>query len=251
MYQRRNQKPPTLCSACDNEITHPRLLWFVQSGAKKNRKSSAAASATNAQNKIISKKKLSNTSEPSSQMQPSSNQDTPKLDVKAQKRFYFHDMHDLVEQHPRIDVWETLKDCHGLEQSSTLSINGTRVALTWDEPMQGHGHGKPVPRPWFECPRCHARCRHLYLRQMACRACCKLDYTCRHRGRGMPLFARVIALRRKIGAEPRPFGSLPLRKGPRRRKILVLIRRFETNLISLLRTRNDRLEHYVKRHGLM
>ena len=154
-------------------------------------------------------------------------------------------MRALVEQNPRIDVWETLKGCPSLDQKSTLSINSTDVALTWDEPMSG------VPRPWFECPKCRARCRHIYLQQMACRICCKLDYTCRHRSRRLPLFTRVIALRRKIGAEPRPFASLPKRKGPRRRKIVALIRRFETNLIGHLRTSNDRLERYVKRHGLL
>lgn len=40
-----------------------------------------------------------------------------------------------------------------------IEINGTRVSLLWDNPMPG------VSRPWFACPLCGQRCRHLYLRE--------------------------------------------------------------------------------------
>jgi hypothetical protein len=36
--------------------------------------------------------------------------------------------------------------------------DGTRITIVWDEPMPGVG------RPWFECPVCGQRCRHVYLR---------------------------------------------------------------------------------------
>ena len=92
--------------------------------------------------------------------------------------------HDLiVEANPRLDVWMLLQ-CGGLAENATtrlqwgekeclaarrtpdIWIDGTRVPVTWDEPMPGVG------RPWFECPACGRRCRHVYLREtIACRRC--------------------------------------------------------------------------------
>ena len=73
--------------------------------------------------------------------------------------------HDLiVEANPRLDVWMLLQ-CGGLAENATtrlqwgektyllarrtpdIWIDGTRVPVTWDEPMPGVG------RPWFECRR--------------------------------------------------------------------------------------------------
>jgi hypothetical protein len=75
-----------------------------------------------------------------------------------------------------------------------ILVGGTHVLLRWDEPMPGVG------RPGFECPVCRRRCRHLYLRQLACRRCCGLDYSSRHTHRSVPGLHRVLYLHRKIGA---------------------------------------------------
>jgi hypothetical protein len=52
-------------------------------------------------------------------------------------------LHRLIEHNPRIEVWTMLKGYDRIGAGSAVLINGTRVALTWDEPMPG------VPRPWF------------------------------------------------------------------------------------------------------
>jgi len=53
-----------------------------------------------------------------------------------------------------------------------LKLDGITIDILWDEPMEGCG------RPWFACPVCGRRCRHLYLRELiAChlpRKKCKL-----------------------------------------------------------------------------
>ncbi len=89
-------------------------------------------------------------------------------------------------------------------------INETRVVIVWDEPIPGVG------RPWFECPVCRQRCRHLYLRDtIACRRCHRLDYASRHLRRQMPTLGRAERLRRKLGdCSLQAFAPLPTR--PRR-----------------------------------
>src|SRR5262249_21112520 len=58
------------------------------------------------------------------------------------------------------------KECLAARRTPDIWIDGTRVPVTWDEPMPGVG------RPWFECPACGRRCRHVYLREtIACRRC--------------------------------------------------------------------------------
>jgi hypothetical protein len=47
-----------------------------------------------------------------------------------------------------------------------ILVNGNRVRVAWDEQA----------RPWFMCPTCGRRCKHLYLDELACRICCHLDY---------------------------------------------------------------------------
>jgi hypothetical protein len=83
-------------------------------------------------------------------------------------------------------------------------IDGTLVRLTWDEAFGSE-------RPWFECPICSQRCRHVYLRdRIACRRCLKLDYASRHLRRQTPGVGRVERLRRKLGGcELKPFAPLP------------------------------------------
>lgn len=96
----------------------------------------------------------------------------------------------MVEANARLDVWMLLQ-CGALTEGAltelkwgqkgsqlarrgpNLLVDGTPVPIVWDEPMEGVG------RPWFECG-CKRRCRHLYLRQLACRRCCQLDYSSRH-----------------------------------------------------------------------
>jgi hypothetical protein len=73
-------------------------------------------------------------------------------------------------------------------------------------------------RGWlFECPRCLKSALHLYIIEDAiegaiCRHCGKLDYACRRVSRDMPEAARIVKLREKIEADPRPFSPLPPRK---------------------------------------
>ena len=82
-------------------------------------------------------------------------------------------------------------------------VDGVPMLIVWDEPMEGVG------RPWFECPRCGRRCRHVYLiDSIACRRCHRLDYASRHLHRQTPAVHRVARLRRKLGADPRPFAPL-------------------------------------------
>ena len=64
---------------------------------------------------------------------------------------------------------------------------------------------------WFLCPSCRRRCRFVYLPDLACRRCCGLDWSSRHRSRTVPGLHRIRWLRQKIGADPRPFSSLPKR----------------------------------------
>jgi len=92
-------------------------------------------------------------------------------------------------------------------EGSGVTIDGFHVALVWDSPMPG------VERPWFVCPGCGRRCRHLYLRaSIACRRCHGLDYAVRHLRRQTPGVGRVERLRRKLGGcEARPFAPLPVR----------------------------------------
>jgi hypothetical protein len=88
-----------------------------------------------------------------------------------------------------------------------VTIEGTCVALAWDVPMEG------VERPWFVCPGCGRRCRHMYLRDtIGCRQCHRLDYASRHLRRQTPGVGRVERLRRKLGdGEVKPFAPLPTR----------------------------------------
>src|SRR5262249_50632828 len=88
----------------------------------------------------------------------------------------------------------------GGEKGSQLAsrapgINGTRIAIVWDEPMPGVG------RPWFECPACGQRCRHVYLRDtIACRRCHRLQHAVRHLRRQTPGVGRVERFGSEIGS---------------------------------------------------
>ena len=89
-----------------------------------------------------------------------------------------------------------------------ILVNGNRVPITWD--VQG--------RPWFVCPGCGRHRQHLYLDELLCRRCAGLDYISRHLHRSTPGVHQVVRLRRKIGADPRPFAPLPERPEHHARK---------------------------------
>src|SRR5262249_61087961 len=79
-----------------------------------------------------------------------------------------------------------------------ILVNGNSILVTWDEQA----------RPWFECPACGRRCKHLYLDALACRVCCRLDYASRHLHRQGPAVHRVLRWRRMIGSDPHPVAAL-------------------------------------------
>ena len=120
------------------------------------------------------------------------------------------------------------------KHGANLLLDGNPILLVWDEPMEGVG------RPWFECPVCHRRCRHLYLRQLACRRCCRLDYSSRHLRRQTPGVGRIERLRHKLGSgcDARPFAPLP-RRPPGLSKacherLVAMIQDEEAKLVELL-----------------
>jgi hypothetical protein len=70
-----------------------------------------------------------------------------------------------------------------------ILVNGNPVLVVWDE--QG--------RPWFECPVCGRRVKHICFDIIACRICCRLDYASRHLHRSLPGVHRIMRWRRQIG----------------------------------------------------
>ena len=76
-------------------------------------------------------------------------------------------------------------------RAPNLLVNGNPVLVVWTD----------WALPWFECPQCGRRCRHVYLLDpIACRRCHHLDYASRHLYRQTPAVHRVARLRRKLGA---------------------------------------------------
>jgi len=158
----------------------------------------------------------------------------------------------FVEANPRIDVWE-LHRCNALVDGTTTRlrwgehgecqlaartpnvwIGETRVLVVWDEPMAGVG------RPWFECPVCGPRSRHLYLRNpIACRRCHGLRYLAENLQQTLGV-GRVERLRRKLGGrDTRPSALLPARIKPgrsraRHKQLVALIRAEEAKLVEQL-----------------
>src|SRR5215813_15432770 len=84
-------------------------------------------------------------------------------------------------------------------RTPNLLVNGNSALVVWTD----------WALPWFECPLCGRRCRHVYLLDpIACRRCHRLDYASRHLYRQTPAVHRVARLRRKLGADLRPFAPL-------------------------------------------
>jgi hypothetical protein len=124
------------------------------------------------------------------------------------------------------------------------TLDGTPIFVVWDEPMPGVG------RCWFECPVCKQRARHLYLRQLACRRCSRLDYSSRHLRRSVPGLNRLRYLRRKIGLELRPFSPIPPRPSShvRYNHIVAEIHQLEAGLVGHLQTDiNDVLARRIRK----
>ena len=137
-----------------------------------------------------------------------------------------------------------LRGCLLAARTPNLLVGGIKVPVIWDEPME------VVGRPWFECPICQRRCRHLYLCQLACRRCCRLDYSSRHLHRSVPGFGRILYRRRKIGVGLRPFSPIPPR--PRRNtrywRTVAQIRAIEARLVGHLKTDiNEVLERWLRK----
>jgi hypothetical protein len=109
------------------------------------------------------------------------------------------------------------------------------VAVVWEEPMERCG------RPWFECPRCNRRSRHLYLRDpIACRRCHGLDYAGRHLGQQTPTVGLVERLRRKLGGcDTQPFAPLPARIKPGRSKA------YHEKLVAKIQAEEQALVEYL------
>jgi hypothetical protein len=124
----------------------------------------------------------------------------------------------LVEAHARLDVIELYRGSVLLEgvettvrvaekdsllaiHASNLLVDGTCVGIIWDH----------YGRPWFSCPRCSRRRRHIYMPEIACRTCLSLDYAVRHVHQHLPAVHRITRLRRAFHVDPRPFAQLPAR----------------------------------------
>ena len=82
-----------------------------------------------------------------------------------------------------------------------------RIAIVWHSPLPWIG------KPAFVCPACNRDCYCLHEKAgvFACRKCHGMSYASRHLYRSVPGVHRVSRLRRKIGADPRPFTPLPKR----------------------------------------
>ena len=111
-------------------------------------------------------------------------------------------------------------------ETPDILVDGVRVPVVWDEQA----------RPWFECLACGRRCKHLYLDEITCRTCCRLDYACRHLHRTVPGLHHIRRLRRRIGVDQRPFTPLPRRPRHHTRfhRIAVQIRTLERGLVAHL-----------------
>ena len=100
------------------------------------------------------------------------------------------------------------------------------------------GSHPKLPMPVFTCPGCGTARYRLYEveARWACRRCHKLDYASRHTYRSVPGLHRLRWLRRRLGADPRPFTPLPP-KPPHWRRYWRLAREVRT------------LEEALVRHG--
>jgi hypothetical protein len=132
---------------------------------------------------------------------------------------------------------------HLARHTPDILVNGNRIPIVWDE--QG--------RPWFECPACGRRCKHLYLDALACRICCRLDYASRHLHRQVPGVHRVMRWRRMIGIDPHPFAAIPERPRHHTRfhRIAARIRAEESKLVGHLGSVTRDLDRRARLRGML
>jgi hypothetical protein len=137
-------------------------------------------------------------------------------------------------------IWRT--QCGTLGHLATrtvdILINGTPIPLARD--AQG--------RRWFVCRGCNRRRQHLYLDELLCRRCARLDYASRHVARSLPNVHRIARWRRQIGLDPRPFAAIPKRKRHclRYYRIAARIIAEEAKLVGHLRSVNHDLERRIR-----
>jgi hypothetical protein len=157
----------------------------------------------------------------------------------------------VVENRPRFDIWklrrtgaltpgtETVISLQGKPVGCLRSLPASRISvelaglkreilLTEDQPMLR------VWRKWFVCPACQKRSRHLYLPELHCRLCLRLEHAVRH-SRRWGSFARAAWLRRRLGCvDGQLFAEIPRpqRRGRRWRRLTVQIAQEECKLIS-------------------
>ncbi|WP_284265490.1 hypothetical protein [Bradyrhizobium iriomotense] len=132
-------------------------------------------------------------------------------------------------------------------QAPDILLGDIRIAVVWDE----------LKRPWFLCPRCQRRCRHLYFDEIACRTCCAggLDYASRHVHRSTPGVHRIARWRRQLvglGVDARPFEPLPMNsRSTRVRRLVAKIIAEENALIGHLGGVNRDLHRRARRRGML
>jgi hypothetical protein len=158
---------------------------------------------------------------------------------------------DLVELRPALDVHALAREGVFLEHAGAIELKvpgrgGTAGCVRathaagkfWigDQaiPVRLHSH---LPQRLFGCPRCDRDCRHLFLGddgRWACRTCTGLVYACRVTSPFSGLH-RILGLRRAVGADPRPFAPLPVRRRKKQWQRLQEIRRLEQALLEAVR----------------
>lgn len=148
---------------------------------------------------------------------------------------------NLIENTARLDIRLPVGG-RRLGQPSVIAVNGQPVRVV----------GDCYGRPWFECPLCQGRARHIYLvgEHFGCRTCLKLRYTSRYCSVMTARVLRIMRLRRLLpGAEPHVFGSI--QRVPRGRerihRIIRRVREEEGLLLAGSRKLTDAAERRLAR----
>jgi hypothetical protein len=166
----------------------------------------------------------------------------------------------LVESQARIDAHKlnligaltegTMTELRWGERGYSLAartvdilVSGNPLLVLWDE----------LARPYFACPKCGRRCKHIYLDEFACRICCDLDYSSRHLHRSMSGVHRIRRWRRQLGIDPHPFAPIPERpkRHTRFHRIAARIRAEEGKLVGYLSGVNHDLKRRMQLRGMI
>ena len=143
----------------------------------------------------------------------------------------------LVEHRVRLDIWQLhraralipgaetaftiggrtggyLRPIHPRQVLSSFAGVERVIGLLQDEDLPG------VPRIWFECPSCRRRARHLYIPELQCRRCLRLEHRVRHAGRfgdsgRFGNLGSIAGARRRLNVDEQPFAPIPR---PQRRR---------------------------------